>query len=144
MFTERKFYGPVPAWFVYFTTISLWLFASLVTLFALILKFYLLLVFFLPVLALIFWLIKRNRISWVHFKKENVTVRYIYGFEEEVLYENLQKFSVKMEGLNAKSLCSIEFIGRNKARRTVNFLSKGLDHQQFRADLIELKKQAQY
>lgn len=140
MIPEKKFSGVYPIFFMYFVLVSFGISMLFVIVFTLISSFFILPLFFIPVFSLPIWVIYKNNIRWVYFKKDHLSIMSIFGFEEIVEYKKLQKYSVKYEGFNNKDICTIQFERNNKKIKRVDFRTQDVEHRLFKAQLINLKR----
>jgi hypothetical protein len=89
--------------------------------------------------AFVFWLLMRNTIASVSFLKDTVIIERLFGKKETVEYRDLQKFAIKIEGFNNKTISTIHYLSPKGKVKTVDFRTHNLDHQQFKSELIRLK-----
>ena len=137
---ERTFNGIYPVFFTYFILVSVGISIFFVLVFTIVSKFFLLPLFFAPVLIIPIWVLFSN-IRSVSFKKDYVVIIKSLGSQEKIAYQNLQKISLKQEGFNGKAIYYLQYSGENQKVKRVNFRTYNLDVKSFQSELRNIKKE---
>lgn len=92
------------------------------------------------VFFLLIGFIHRNNIRSVTFFEDHVVVLFILFPKETIEYRNLRKYLIKIEGFNNKTISTLLYQSSSGKIKSVDFRTASLDHQQFKEDLIQLKR----
>ena len=93
----------------------------------------------LSILGLIgIWL--KRIIRWVHFTNDNIKVKYLYGNERIIEYNDVKKLYKNQEGFLPAFVYVIKFSKKNGSKLgKVTFHKKELDIENFKKEILKLK-----
>ena len=136
----RTFKGVYSAFWLYMMSVTLGLFALIYLASSLVnpplFLFFLFILFALSIL----WLVHRNSVRSIAFLEDHVMVTFIFFRKEMVEYQNLLKFSIKYEWSHNRTISTLQYRSSKDKVKSVDFRTDNLDHQQFKAEIIQVMK----
>lgn len=137
---SKTFTGVYPTFLLYGMLVALGLFALIFLGLSIIAPFFLILFLLVSSVFLIVFYVHRNQPSSIFFLKEHVAIICVFGKSEFVDYRHLENYFIKYEGFKNRTISTIQYRSKEGEIKSVDFKTYNLDHRQFKADLISLKK----